>query len=141
MDIDPLEVIITWLEAELTSVSARVAAKHRYGDSGGWTDSQTGVSVHLDGGPVDLYAEVQQVRLELRLYAPNNQVDVVTIWQELVGVSRDNIRFTGDISGSKTALVHYFLPLSTLSLLYDEVLKKELGVVFFEAMVSEDDLS
>jgi hypothetical protein len=33
--------------------------------------------------------------------------------------------------------VHYFLPASGLSMPYDEVLKMEVGVVFFDAMVSE----
>ena len=138
MVIDPLEAIIDWLTTALTSVSGRVAAKHRYGE--GWTEGQTGVSVHLDGGQPDLYVNVAPVRLEVRIYA-TDQVDVVTIWRALVGLSRDNERFTVAISGSKTALVHYLHPESMLSLLYEETLRMDMGVVFFEALVSEAAVS
>jgi hypothetical protein len=134
MTIDPLEAIITWLEANLSGVSGRVAAKHRYGE--GWTEGQTGVSVHMDGGTPDLYVNVAPVRLEVRIYA-TDQVDVVTIWLTLVGLSRTYERFTVAISGSKTALVHYLHPESMLSLLYDETLRMDMGVVFFETLVSE----
>jgi hypothetical protein len=134
MTIDPLEAIITWLEANLSGVSGRVAAKHRYGE--GWTEGQTGVSVHMDGGTPDLYVNVAPVRLEVRIYA-TDQVDVVTIWRTLVGLSRTYERFTVAISGSKTALVHYLHPESMLSLLYDETLRMDMGVVFFETLVSE----
>lgn len=134
MTIDPLEAIITWLEANLSGVSGRVASKHRYGE--GWTESQTGVSVHLDGGKPDLYTNVVTARLEIRIYA-DDQVDVVSTWRELVGLSRANERFTVAVSGDNTALVHYFKPESVLSLLYEDVLKMDMGVVFFNAMMSE----
>lgn len=136
MVIDPLEAIIDWLTTALTSVSGRVAAKHRYGE--GWTETQTGVSVHMDGGVPDLYAEVVTMRLELRIYA-DDQVDVVTVWRALVALSRTTERFVVAISGSKTALIHYFKPESVLSLLYNEELRMDMGVVFFNAMVSEVD--
>jgi hypothetical protein len=137
MVIDPLEAIITWLETALTVVSGRVAAKQRYGE--GWTETQTGVSVHLDGGAPDLYAKVTTMRLELRIYA-NDQVDIVTVWRALVDLSRANMRFTVAVTGGR-ALVHRFHPESLLSLLYDDVLKMDMGMVFFEAMVSEEDAS
>jgi hypothetical protein len=134
MQIDPLETIITWLEDKLTSVNGRVAGKHRYG--GTWTESQTGVSVHLDGGAVDHYVTVALPRLELRIYA-DDQAKVVTTWMALIALSRNNSRFTVDTSKGK-ALVHYFLPASGLSMLYDDVLKKDMGVVFFECKMSEE---
>lgn len=131
--IDPLEAIIKWLETALTSVSGRVAGKHRYGS--GWTESQTGVSVHLDGGTPDLYAPVSRVRFEIRIYA-TEQPAVTAIWQALIALSRENERFTVAISGG-TALVHYFKSATNLSIPYDDVLKMDVGVCFFEAMVSE----
>ena len=134
MQIDPLETIITWLENALTSVNGRVAAKHRYGET--WSESQTGVSVHLDGGTPDHYVKVAIPRLELRIYA-DDQAKIVATWMALVALSRDNGRFTVDTSKGK-ALVHYFMPTSSLSLLYDEVLKKDMGVVFFEGKISEE---
>jgi hypothetical protein len=128
-----LEAIITWLETALTGVSGRVAGKHLYGNS--WTESQTGVSVHLDGGTPDLYATVTVPRLEVRIYA-DDQVKVMDTWRVLVALSRGNKRFA--VSTTKgAALVQYFLPISGLSLTYDDVLKMDLGVVFFEAMVGE----
>lgn len=135
MEIDPLETIITWLETALTSVSGRVAGKHRYGET--WTETQTGVSVHLDGGAPDLYAPVAMPRIEVRIYS-DNQVSVVNVWRQLIGLSRDNERFTVAISGGKTALVHFFKPASGLSIPYDEVLKMDVGIVFFDCMIGED---
>jgi len=134
MQIDPLEAVITWLETALTGVSGRVAGKHRYGL--GWSETQTGVSVHLDGGLPELYASVVVPRFEIRIYA-DDQVEVVNVWRQLIGLSRSNGRFTQSTSNG-TALIHYFLPQTTLSLLYDEVLKKEMGIVFFESMVAEE---
>lgn len=135
MTIDPLEAVITWLETALTSVSGRVAAKHRYGES--WTESQTGVSVHLDGGVPDLYAKAVTPRLELRIYS-NDQVNVVAVWKELVGLSRANTRFGVTVTGG-VALVQRFTPVSLLSLVYEEKLKMDMGIIFFEAMVMEED--
>ena len=137
MVIDPLEAVITWLETALTSVSGRVAAKHRYGES--WTESQTGVSVHLDGGAPDLYAKVATPRLELRIYS-NDQLNVVTVWKELVTLSRANTRFRVTVTGG-VALVQRFTPVSLLSLVYEEKLKMDMGIIFFEAMVMEEDAS
>ena len=137
MVIDPLEAVITWLETALTSVSGRVAAKHRYGES--WTESQTGVSVHLDGGAPDLYAKVATPRLEVRIYS-NDQVNVVAVWKELVTLSRANARFRVTVTGG-VALVQRFTPESSLSLVYEEKLKMDMGIIFFEAMVMEEDAS
>lgn len=134
MIIDPYEAIIQWLTDNLTSVSGRVAGKHRYG--AGWSESQTGVSVHLDGGAPDLYAPVSMPRFEVRIYA-DDQVKIVTVWRELTALSRNNERFTVDVTDGK-ALVHYFKPASGLSIPYDEVLKMDVGVVFFESMIAED---
>lgn len=136
--IDPLETIITWLETALTSVSGRVAGKHRYGET--WTETQMGVSVHLDSGAPDLYVPVSTPRIEIRIYA-TDQVNVVTVWRELIALSRNNERFTVAISGGKTALVHYIKPASNLSIPYDEALKMDVGVVFFDCMIAEDAVS
>ncbi len=138
MIIDPLETIITWLETALTAVSGRVAGKHRYGS--GWTESQTCVSVHLNSGAPDLYVPVSTPRIEIRIYA-DDQVKVVSVWRDLIALSRNNERFTVAISGGKTALVHYIKPASNLSIPYDEALKMDVGVVFFDCMIAEDAVS
>lgn len=133
MVIDPLEAVITWLETALTTVSGRVAGKHRYGDD--WADDATGVSVHLDGGTPDLYAPVGELRFEMRIYS-TDQAAIVAVWMQLVDLSRDNKRFIQNTTRGN-ALIHYFLPGSTLSLTYDDPLEKDLGIVFFESMISE----
>lgn len=134
MTIDPLETIITWLETALTVVDGRVASKHRYG--AGWTESQTGVSVHLDGGVPQLYVALAEPRFEIRIYA-SSQVAVTDVWRALVALSRGNARFTVDTTKG-AALVQNFLQDSGLSLLYDETLRMEMGVVFFRSKISEE---
>jgi hypothetical protein len=138
MQIDPLEAVITWLETALTTVSGRVAGKHRYGD-GGWSESQTGVSVHLDGGAPDLYAPVANARMEIRVYS-NDQVNIVNVWRELVQLCRDNKRFTV-ITSQGNALIHYVLPETNLSLIFDDKLNMDLGVAFLQSKVAEEVVS
>lgn len=134
MVIDPLEAVITWLRNSLTVVGGRVASKHRYGE--GWTESQTGVSVHLDGGLPDLYAPVAMLRLEVRIYS-DDQANVVSVWRDLVALSRTEKRFAVETSLGR-ALVQNFLPETSLSMLYDDVLKMDVGVVFFGSTIGED---
>ena len=136
MIIDPLETIITWLETALTTVSGRVAGKHRYGET--WSESQTGVSVHLDGGSPEYYAPVMIARFELRIYA-DDQVKIMDVWRALSALS-ENTRFT--VTTTKgVALVHYFLPVSGLSMPYDEILKMDMGTAFFNSVISEAAVS
>ena len=137
MVIDPVEAVIVWLTEALTAVEGRVAGKHRYGE--GWAEAETGVSVHLDGGLPDLYAKVATPRFEMRIYA-DDQVKVVSAWREMVQLSRDNARFAVNTSLG-TALIHYCKPESIMSLIYDDQLKMDLGIVFFKAMVSEEAVS
>jgi len=134
MTIDPLETIITWLETALTTAGGRVAGKHRYGET--WTESQTGVSVHLDDGNPNIDAPIAQPRFEIRIYA-DDQVKVVDVWRELVALSRDNARFAV-VTSKGTALVHNFIQQSGLSMPYDEVLKMDIGVAFFTSKISEE---
>lgn len=137
MTIDPLEAVIAWLSTALTIVEGRVAGKHRYGS--GWTKSQTGVSVHLDGGTPDIHAAAAKMRIEVRVYA-DDQPKVVAVWRELIRLSRDTKRFAVNTSLG-TALIHYFLPETMLSLLYEDVLRMDLGEMFFECLVAEDAVS
>lgn len=134
MVIDPLEAVVVWLTEALVSLDGRVAAKHRYG--AGWSESQTGLSVHLDGGIPDIDANVTTMRLEMQIRA-DDQAKAVGVWRELVQLSRTTRRFTVNTSLG-TALIQYALPETVLSLLYDDVLKMDLGIVFFEVMVSEE---
>lgn len=133
MQIDPLEAIIKWLTTALTIVSGRVAGKHRYGT--GWTESQTGVSVHLDGGGFDQYGDIATPRIEVRIYATDQEA-MVDIYRELVGLCRDNARFVVTTSNGN-ALVHFVKLQSGLSMLYNEEVRMDTGLVFLESWVSE----
>jgi hypothetical protein len=134
IDIDPIETLIQWLRTNLTTVNGRVAGKHRYGE--GWAETETGVSVHADGGPHDLYARVWDQRVEIRIYAVGT-VNIVPVVKQLMSLSRENERFVVSTSGGN-ALVHYFTPESGLSLLYDDDLKMDMGVLFFKSEISEE---
>lgn len=133
MVIDPLEAVIVWMRNNWRSAQGRVASKHRYGSA--WQENQIGVSVHLDGGPVDLYAQIATPRIEVRIYAPE-QREITNAWMEMVALSRENERFEVMTSRGR-ALVHTIKPETTLSLIYDDVLKKDLGIVFLSCMVAE----
>lgn len=131
--IDPLESIIQWLTVDLTSVSGRVAGKHRFTDT--WQRGQKCVSVHLDDGMPELYGEIAVARLELRLYG-KTPVEIAEVWAALATLSRTKKRFTVTTSQG-VALVHYFLPSSGLSVPFDDDLRMDVGVAFFTAMVAE----
>jgi hypothetical protein len=135
--IDPLETIIQWLKTALTALDGRVANKHRF--DGEWTLGQTAVCVEMDDGAVELYAAVGVPRLELRIYAADRPA-IVDVWGQLVRLSRTNARFEVETSEGM-ALVHYFEQASGLSFVYDDDLKVDVGVVFFESMISEEAVS
>lgn len=137
MTIDPLEAVIIWLRTALTDLDDRVAGKHQYGEI--WTEGQTGLAVHLDGGNADLYAKVAMTRLEMRIYA-DDQEKIVAVWRELIGLSRDNARFAVNTSKG-TALIHYVKPETNLSLIFDDDVNMDLGIVFMKSMISEEAVS
>lgn len=110
-----------------------MAGKHRYGNA--WEKTQTGVSVHLDGGAPDLYATVATPRFEIGIYS-NNQEEIVSVWRELIQLMRNNARFSVDTSQGDV-LVHYVLPESSLSLIFDDELNMDMGIVFVKSMMSE----
>lgn len=134
IEIDPIETIIQWLKGALTIVGGRVAGKHRYG--AGWAEDEVGVSVHADGGPHDLYAALWDQRVEIRIYA-SGTANIAPVMKALMALSRENERFEVVTSGGN-ALVHTFIPESGLSLIYDDVLKMDIGVVFFRTEISEE---
>jgi hypothetical protein len=134
MEIDPLEVVIKWLAANLTKAGGRVAGKHRYGVE--WKSDQLGVSVILDGGQPELYGSTSKIRVEVQIRA-EKRIEVIDAWRELVDLSRESERTVVSTSlGS--ALMHYFKQDSGFSILYDKDLNKEMGLAFFEALVAEE---
>jgi hypothetical protein len=136
MEIDALEVMVTWLRGALPSLGGRVAAKHQYGS--GWAHDKVGMSVHLDGGEFDRYVPVQAPRFEVRIYAEETE-NAADVWRALVDACRGCEREAVTVS-SGTGLVQYALPSSSLTLVWDEDLMLNVGIVFIEAMISEQKI-
>lgn len=137
--IDPLEVVIKYLagDAALTElVGTRIAAKHRYGT--GWTVAQTGLMVRLDGGQPDIDATLQPIRIEARCYAPS-QVEATAIWRRLVEITRDTDR-RPVLTANGGGLLYRFNQSSGPSLLYDQDVKLDFVMCFFDALVSEGEI-
>lgn len=132
--VDALETMIQWLAVDLTSVSGRVAGKHRF--PGAWTRGQAAVSVHEGQSEADLYAPVRVARLEARIYGAGN-AEIMDVFNAIVALCRTKKRFTVATSQG-TALVHYVKQSSGFSLPYDNDLMMTIGVCFFEAMVAEE---
>lgn len=138
--IDPLETVLAYLAAEpalVALVDTRIAAKHRYAET--WTRGQSAIMVRLDGGPPELYVNLQVVRLEARCYAAS-QAEAAEIWRALVGVSRAACRESVPVTDG-TALLHYLLQESGPSLLYDGEARMDFCLCFFGAAVSEDPVT
>ncbi len=134
--IDPQEVVIRFLsnDAELKEiVGQQLAAKHRYGV--GWTVGTAGLMVRLDGGPVDVYVPLQALRYEVRCYAAS-PVEAMRTWKRLVALSRETQRVTVRVADG-TALLYRFIQASGPSQLYDDEVKMDLVLCFFEAAVAE----
>jgi len=134
--IDSLEAIIQYLLADTdlgNLVGTRVAAKHRYGES--WTVGDAGIMVRLDGGSPEIFVPVQQPRLEIRIYGDGTTA-VTSVFFQLVTISRNTDREVVTLTGDD-ALMYWFLPISGLSMLFDEEVGMDMGMVFFEACVGE----
>ena len=133
--IDPLEVMVVYLAAQMGSqVAGRVAAKHRFGTV--WTVGQKAIAVHLDGGEPDLYAPVSNPRFELRFYGADTP-EILGLWGTVVALSRAVNRLPVAVSGG-AALLQSFTQASGLSLLYDDEIKVNFGMAFFEAIIAEE---
>lgn len=75
----------------------------------------------------------------MRIYA-TEQPAITAIYNALLTLSRDNERFVVSTTAGN-AIVHYFKPASGLSMPYDEVLKMDVGVIFFDALIGESPLA
>lgn len=139
MIIDPAEAVIAFLAADAgvqALVGARVASKHRYGEqTGGWKVSETGLSVRLDGGTPDIDVPVQEIRLETMAFAVS-QAGAMRVWRELVRVARRTNRNVVNTSAGK-GLIYRLNQASGPSLLFDQDLRMDVALCFFEALVSE----
>lgn len=146
--IDPLETAIVYLMQDgalKELVGDRIAAKHRYGDSSpamaghgakGWAVGASGLAVRVDGGTPDIYAELQEVRLDARCYA-DSAANAMKVWRRLVEISRETDRVEVETQ-SGTALLHSLLQESGPSTLYDNTIGMDFVLAFFSVTVGEE---
>lgn len=132
--IDPLEVVIAYVKAEIGLVEGRVASKHRFNNA--WEIGQAAIVVRQDGGSPDIYVPVSYVRLELRFYGSNTP-EIASLWGTVVALSRNTGRQAVTLSGGRVALLQILTQASGLSYLFDEVIKIDYGLAFFNAIVAE----
>ncbi len=130
--INALEVIIQFLKASGLS-TAQIASKHRYGEL--WNPGSSGIVVRQDGGEPNLYAEVQDIRVEIRCYAEKDYL-ALELMNEILAISRRANRKEQTVSDA-TALLYFFKPESGASLLYDLDLNMDFALMFFSAQISE----
>lgn len=134
--IDPIAAVIAYLKADSgldALVDGRVAVKHRYGEK--WPVGETGLAVRADGGDPDVYVPEQRPRLELRIYG-SSTVAVIKVYLELVRLSRATSRERVTLDGDD-AFLQWLLPGSGFSMLYDDEVGMDMGMVFFDACVGE----
>lgn len=146
--IDPLETVIAYLRQDtrlMELVGTRVSSKRRYGANAaadvaqgapGWNVGETALTIRMDGGGPDIYAPVQDVRLEVRCYA-SSQMAAMRVWRRLVELSRGVEREAVDTSAGR-ALLHNLLQSSGPSTLYDAQIGMDFVLAFFDARVGEE---
>lgn len=142
MQNDPLETIIAWLAVDLTAAQGRVAGEHRYGvepHDEGWAIDQLGVVVSLDDGLGTLYGQAVRGRMEVNIYGPARSA-IIDAWRELEALATNKKRFLVQTTLGNV-LVHYFNQQTGFSLTYDEDVKLDVGVVFYEALVAKEVVS
>lgn len=138
--VDPLEAAVQLVlgDATLLGLSGgQIAGKARYG--GDWAVGSKSVVMRLDGGTPDIYAAVQDARIEVRCYA-GSQAAAFGMIGAMIALGRVSSRVVVDLTGGGKALVHYFLQASGISYLYDADVEMDYGLVFMQAMVVETPL-
>jgi len=138
--IDPLITVIAYLktDAALSAlVGTRIAIRHQYGN--GWSNTQAGLVVQLDGGLPELYVQDQRVRLQLMAFAPT-YAETLQIYRAVQGISRAFQR--SEVTTTLgTALMRYFLMETQPTNLYDEAVDLPFTLFFMRAAVDERDLN
>jgi hypothetical protein len=142
--IDPVEVCIQAIKsAAPTLAGGQVASKNHYvgadsSDPGLWPVNTEGISMRLDGGQVELYLPVHDIRLEVRCFG-NDQPGAMALLITFQQLARTLQRKMVEVSGG-TALLYFMVPESGPSLLYDADLGKDFSLQFFHAKVHEQSV-
>lgn len=136
--INALTAIMNYLEtdADLTLLIAdRIAAKHKYGASGGWTKGAKSLVLSQRGGDPNLYSDVQQLRLDARCYG-ERQREASRVYNQLIAICRAFIRTTVS-TGDGLALIYELQPASGPDVQFDPDLELDFIQLFLTAAVSE----
>jgi hypothetical protein len=134
--VDPLETMIKWLAANLSAAGGRVANKHRFTD--GWTYGQSAVSVHPDEISTEAYAKVHLARVECRLYGAS-AVEIGTLYNGIQELCRSSNR-NQVVTSLGTALMQFCSLSSGLSVVWDDDLNQDIGIIYLFAMIAQDSV-
>ena len=134
--INALEATIQLMKTSGLSVD-QIASKHRYGESGAaiWQPGSSSIVIRQDGGDLNLYVEVQTIRVEVRSFAKNDYL-ALELANEVYALTRSIERVEQKVSGGM-ALIYSFLPASGQSQLFDPDLKMDFVLQFFNVQISE----
>ncbi len=142
--VDPLETVLVYLQGDydLSDLTGgQIAAKHRYGEEapGGWAAGSTSLTVNLDGGRPELYAPVQDVRLEVIARA-GSKAEAMAVLLRMQELSRATNRVRV-MTSQGAALLYFLVPDSGSSLPYDADLGMDEALAFYRALVAEGEIS
>ncbi|PKN98005.1 MAG: hypothetical protein CVU42_13865 [Chloroflexi bacterium HGW-Chloroflexi-4] len=134
--INGLEATIQLLKASGLSVD-QIASKHRYGESGVgvWKPGSRSIVIRQDGGDPNLYIEAQTIRIEVRFFASSDYL-ALELANELYELTKSIERVEQLVNGG-TALIYSLLPTSGQSQLFDQDLKMDFVLQFYNVQVSE----
>ena len=142
--INPVAVVVQHLKVNDSvhlGVSGRIAGKDRYGldtSADGWAQGSTSIVLRLDDSELSNEVPVHKIRLEVRIYGAD-QDEIVSLWVKFIVFARDVWRAVVALSGGN-ALLHSLTQASGVSLLWDERLKMDYALQFFEAIIGESSL-
>lgn len=118
-------------------VEQRIADKHRFGN--GWSVPCKAVQVRADGGPTELYVEVQRQRLEIICYGESHY-EALRVFSELQSVCRRTVKQEVSTWQGK-GLVYWLNLVSAPSAWRDEEIGVDAILVFAEIAVAENPIS
>jgi spore coat protein U-like protein len=134
--INPLATFIQYLKAQAAAgnLSTRqIAERIRY--TGSWKIGSRSVVARLDGGTPNVDIPVQAVRVEVRCFA-ESPFEASELLNELITLSRTANREPVTV-GSDTAVLYGFQQSSGPSQLFDDNVKMDFALMFFEVQVAE----
>ena len=134
--INALATVIQYLKSAGLS-TRQIAEEYRYGEA--WEKDSAGIVVRLDGGTPNLYAPLQEVRLEVRCYG-KDALSASNMLSEIDTLSRSIDREPVKV-GNDMAMLYWINQDSGPSILDDSNLQMKFALRFFMALVAEDKIN